>query len=185
MKRKIEKTPRAARSVLDDLILRYEVEQFFNTENELLDTRRFDAWLELLADDLRYWMPLARNRAHGDWSDEWTREGKDLNWFDEGRFEIEQRVRQIATGVHWAEEPVSRTCHMFSNLQIVAATADTVCTRCRFIVYRNRTETETDFFVGKRNDLLRRDGDGGFKLAERRIFLDQNVLLAKNLTVFF
>ena len=41
-----------------------------------------------------------------------------------------------------------------------------------------------DFFVGKREDLLRRDGDA-FKIASRRIFLDQNVLLAKNLTLFF
>ena len=130
-------------------------------------------------------MPLARNRAYGDWSDEWTREGKDLNWFDEGKFEVEQRVKQIATGVHWAEEPVSRTCHMFSNLQITASEDDSVRTRCRFIVYRNRTETETDFLVGKRNDLLRRDSEHGFRIAERQIFLDQNVLLAKNLTLFF
>ena len=185
MKGKTEKTPRAARPALDDLILRYEVEQFFNHENELLDTRQFEAWLDLLADDLRYWMPLARNRAYGDWSDEWTREGKDLNWFDEGKFEVEQRVAQIATGVHWAEEPVSRTSHMFSNLQITDAEADTVRTRCRFIIYRNRTETETDFFVGKRNDLLRRDAKQGFRIVERQVFLDQNVLLAKNLTLFF
>lgn len=185
MKSKVEKTRRAARPALDDLILRYEVEQFFNHENELLDTRRFEAWLDLLAEDLRYWMPLARNRAYGDWQDEWTREGKDLNWFDEGKFEVEQRVAQIATGLHWAEEPVSRTSHMVTNLQVTAAEADTVRTRCRFIVYRNRTETETDFFVGKRNDLLRRDADHGFRIVERQVFLDQNVLLAKNLTLFF
>jgi 3-phenylpropionate/cinnamic acid dioxygenase small subunit len=185
MKGKTENASRRREAVLDDLILHHEVEQFFNHENELLDSRQFDAWLDLLADDLRYWMPLARNRALGRWDDEWTREGKDLNWFDEGRFEIEQRVKQIATGVHWAEEPVSRTCHMIANLQVTEADEREVRTRCRFIVYRNRTETETDFFVGKRNDLLRRDGDGGFKIAERQIFLDQNVLLAKNLTVFF
>ena len=185
MKERTEKTPRTARPALEDLILRHEVEQFFNHENELLDTRQFEAWLDLLADDLRYWMPLARNRAYGAWQDEWTREGKDLNWFDEGKFEVEQRVKQIATGLHWAEEPVSRTSHMFSNLQITAATADTVATRCRFIVYRNRTETETDFFVGKRNDLLRRDAEHGFRITERQVFLDQNVLLAKNLTLFF
>jgi len=185
MKGRTEKTPRTARPVLDDLILRYEVERFFNQENELLDTRQFESWLDLLADDLRYWMPLARNRAYGDWQDEWTREGKDLNWFDEGKFEVEQRVAQIATGVHWAEEPVSRTCHMIANLQVAAAESDTVRTRCRFIVYRNRTETETDFFVGKRNDLLRRDVEHGFRIVERQVFLDQNVLLAKNLTLFF
>ena len=75
--------------------------------------------------------------------------------------------------------------HLFSNLQVSEVAEGEVRTRCRFIVYRNRTETETDFFVGKRSDVLRRQDDGGFKIAVRKIYLDQNVLLAKNLTVFF
>ena len=115
--------------------------------------------------------------------EEHTREGLDLNWFDEGKFELEQRVRQIETGLHWAEEPVSRTSHMFSNLQVTDEDPE-LKTRCRFIIYRNRGETETDFFVGKRNDVLRRNGRS-FKIAAREIFLDQSVLLAKNLTLFF
>lgn len=171
-------------ALLDQLVLRYEVEQFYAMEADLLDTRRFEDWLDLLAEDIRYWMPLASNREFGDWNGEYTREGKDLNWFDEGKFELEQRVKQIMTGLHWAEEPISRTCHMFSNLQVSEADDNTIDARCRFLVYRNRTETETDFFVGKRHDRLRRDG-GGFKVAARELFLDQSVLLAKNLTVFF
>ena len=59
-----------------------------------------------------------------------------------------------------------------------------VSVKSRFIVYRNRVETETDFLVGKREDLLRRV-NGDWKIARRKIVLDQNVLLAKNLTVFF
>ena len=51
-------------------------------------------------------------------------------------------------------------------------------------VYRNRVETEADLLVGKREDLLRRHGDG-WLLARRKIILDQNVLLTKNLTFFF
>ena len=61
---------------------------------------------------------------------------------------------------------------------------DEVTTNSRFIVYRNRVETETDFFVGKRQDVLRKV-EGQWKIASREITLDQNVLLAKNLTVFF
>ncbi len=171
-------------ALLAQLVLRYEVEQFYAMEADLLDTRRFEAWLDLLDEDIRYWMPLASNQEFGDWNGEYTKEGKDLNWFDEGKFELEQRVKQIMTGLHWAEEPVSRTCHMFSNLQVMEADDDLLDVRCRFLVYRNRTETETDFFVGKRHDRLRRDG-GGFKVAARELFLDQSVLLAKNLTVFF
>ncbi|HKC10195.1 MAG TPA: aromatic-ring-hydroxylating dioxygenase subunit beta, partial [Methylomirabilota bacterium] len=54
----------------------------------------------------------------------------------------------------------------------------------RFLIYRNRVETETDLLVGKREDLLRRV-NGGWRIARRKIILDQSVLLAKNLTFFF
>lgn len=171
-------------ALLDSLLLRHEVEQFLYDEAELLDARKFEQWLDLLADDIRYWMPLSRNFAFGEWAEEYTREGHDLNWFDEGKFELEQRVKQILTGKHWAEEPISRTSHMVSNLQVDAQADGLLRARCRFLVYRNRTETETDFFVGKREDLLRREGTT-FKIARRRVFLDQNVLTAKNLTLFF
>lgn len=93
-------------------------------------------------------------------------------------------MKQILTGVHWAEEPLSRVCHMVSNVEILTASPTEVTVRSRFLVYRNRVETETDFFVGKREDVLRKV-DGQWKIARRKILLDQNVLLAKNLTVFF
>jgi 3-phenylpropionate/cinnamic acid dioxygenase small subunit len=174
-------------TALEALLLQRAVEAFFYREAELLDARHFEAWLELLADDVRYWAPLHRNVAFGDWDDEHTREGRDLNWFDEGKFELEQRVKQILTGRHWAEEPLSRTSHMISNVVVRELDERHVEARCRFLVYRNRTEAEWDLFVGKREDRLRRHGAGGddFRIAHRKVYLDQNVLLAKNLTLFF
>ena len=56
--------------------------------------------------------------------------------------------------------------------------------KCRFLIYRNRVETETDILVGKREDLLRR-AEPDWRIAHRKILLDQNVLLSKNLTFFF
>ena len=176
--------------LLDDLLLHFEVERFYANEADLLDNRQFSAWLDLLADDIRYWMPLATNQEAGHWDREHSREGQDLNWFDEGKFELEQRVKQIQTGLHWAEEPISRTTHMFSNLQVNMADdgrpiGDRIEASTRFLVYRNRTDVETDFYVGKRRDHLRRDENGDFKITRREILLDQHVLLSKNLTTFF
>ena len=73
---------------------------------------------------------------------------------------------------------------MVSNVQVLSAAADEVRVKSRFLLYRNRVETETDVLVGKREDVLRRV-NGGFQIARRKIVLDQNVLLAKNLTFFF
>jgi 3-phenylpropionate/cinnamic acid dioxygenase small subunit len=175
--------------LVKQLLSTKEVEQFLYAEAELLDERRFEDWLELLTEDIRYWMPMRRNIKFGDWDREDTREQKDINWIDEGKTTLTQRVKQILTGIHWAEEPLSRVCHIVSNVQVVAISpaeekTEEVTVKSRFLIYRNRVETETDFFVGKREDVLRRVG-GSWKIARRKIVLDQNVLLAKNLTIFF
>ena len=169
---------------LTRLLVKQDVEDFLYHEAELLDERRYEEWLDLFADDVRYWMPMRRNVPADEPEREFTREGADVNWFDEGKDTLTRRVKQIRTGVHWAEQPPSRICHMVSNVQVLEAGADEVRVKSRFLLYRNRVETETDFLVGKREDVLRRV-NGGFRIARRKIVLDQNVLLAKNLTFFF
>ena len=171
------------------LLLKQQIEEFLYHEAELLDERRYEDWLALLADDVRYWMPMRRNVKFGELEREFTREGQDINWFDEGKDTLTRRVQQILTGVHWAEEPLSRLCHMVSNVQLlqvqpsVAAPAE-VTVKCRFLIYRNRVETETDLLVGKREDVLQRV-DEQWKIRQRKVVLDQNVLMVKNLTFFF
>ena len=152
---------------------------------ELLDERRFDEWLDLIAEDIHYYMPMRRNVKFGDQDRENTSDESEISWFDEGKGTLSGRVRQINTGLHWAEEPLSRVCHVVSNVQMHELRGDEVRVKSRFIVYRNRLQDETDFFVGKREDVLRRDPETGWKVAKRKIILDKNVLLAKNVTVFF
>ena len=45
--------------------LKEEVEEFLYEEADLLDQRRYGEWLDLLADDLHYFMPMRRNVAFG------------------------------------------------------------------------------------------------------------------------
>jgi 3-phenylpropionate/cinnamic acid dioxygenase small subunit len=170
--------------------LKQDVEDFLYSESQLLDERQFREWLNLLAEDLVYFMPMRRNVKFGRHAaQENTRLGQDISWFDEDKWTLSKRVEQIMTGVHWAEEPLSRICHMVSNIQILdtrpsVEAAEEVTVRSRFLVYQNRLEDEANLFVGKRTDVLRNGGDS-WKLAKREIILDQSVLLAKNLTVFF
>jgi 3-phenylpropionate/cinnamic acid dioxygenase small subunit len=174
---------------LQDLLLHREIEEFFHAEADLLDERRFEQWLALFTDDVRYWMPLVRNVQFRKDSTEFSREGLDNAWIDEDKRTLSQRVQQLATGIHWAEEPRSRFSHLVTNIRVLEATpsaadAQQVTTKCRFLVYRNRMETETEILVGKRRDTLRRV-DGQWKVARREIFVDQNVMTSKNLTSFF
>ena len=174
---------------IERLLLGQEIADFLYREAELLDERRYREWLDLLAADIRYWMPMRRNVKFGDDEREFTRADRDINWFDEGKDTLVRRVRQIETGIHWAEEPRSRLSHLVTNVQLQGAepsfgAPQEVRVSCRFLIYRNRVETETDLLIGKREDTLRRSGEG-WQIARRKIILDQNVLLTKNLTFFF
>ncbi len=170
--------------------LKADVEDFYYHEADLLDERRFREWLDLLAEDITYFMPIRRNVKFGQHATrENTRQGEGISWFDEDKWTLTKRVDQILTGVHYAEEPLSRITHMVSNVQIKGARPEVGDAReldvsSRFLVYQNRVEYETYTFVGKRTDLIRKTSDG-WKIARREILLDQNVLLAKNLSTFF
>ncbi|MCC8984562.1 3-phenylpropionate/cinnamic acid dioxygenase subunit beta [Bradyrhizobium acaciae] len=170
--------------------LKADVEDFYYHEADLLDDRRFRDWLELLTEDISYFMPIRRNVKFGQQAArENTKRGEGISWFDEDKWTLTKRVEQILTGVHYAEEPLSRITHMVSNVQIKQVRPDIGTAReldvaSRFLVYQNRVEYETYIFVGRRNDTLRLT-DAGWKIARREILLEQNILLAKNLTTFF
>ena len=156
-----------------------EIEEFFYAEADLLDERRFEDWLELLTDDVRYVVPVQQDVQSGpDWQSD------DVAWFDEGKETLTQRVLQLRTGVHWAEEPPSRVSHLISNVRVVRVRGDEAMVRSRFLVHRSRLADEVDLFVGRREDTLRQV-DGSWRIAHRTVLLDQNVLQAKNLTIFF
>src|SRR5258708_8971653 len=127
------------------LLLTQEIAQFLYAEAEMLDERRHDEWLALLAEDIRCVMPMRRNVKYGDTARECARETEEISWFDEGKDTLTRRVRQIQTGIHWAEEPQSRITHMVSNVQLLQVTPDVstpreVMVKSRFLIYRNRVE---------------------------------------------
>jgi 3-phenylpropionate/cinnamic acid dioxygenase small subunit len=64
---------------------------------------------------------------------------------------------------------------------------DEYLVRTNFLLYRGRLQREVDLFAGVREDLLRRspEAEHGWLIARRKVTLDQAVLLAKNLSIFF
>ena len=173
-----------------------EVEQFLYREVRLLDERRFREWLELFTDDVRYWMAGRSNRYPRSSKaiaildpdryveDDLSQEGE-LAILEETKQTLSQRVARLDTGMAWAEDPPSRSRHLITNIEVEPGdAANEVKVYSNFMVYRSRAETEQDFYVGARRDLLRRVA-GSWKIADRKIILDQNVLLAKNVSIFF
>jgi 3-phenylpropionate/cinnamic acid dioxygenase small subunit len=180
---------------MDEAVIR-EVEQFLYREARLLDERRFHEWLELFTEDVRYWMAARTNRypRHSKAisildparyvDDDSTREDE-LAVLDETKASLEARVARLETGMAWAEDPPSRTRHVVSNIEVEPGPVSGELTvHANFVVYRSRAESEQDFYVGGRRDLLRRVS-GTLKIAGRKMTLDQNVLAAKNVSIFF
>jgi 3-phenylpropionate/cinnamic acid dioxygenase small subunit len=180
--------PHLAQERLAYLSLMREIEDFFHKEADLLDEREYDKWLDLFTEDVVYWMPMRKNVSYANRGNDITAED-DVAWFHDDKETLTKRVRQIQTGLHWADEPISRVSHVITNIRLAEpiSTLDEgaqTTTTCRFIVYRNRLESETDLLVGRREDTLTR-AHGELKISRRQIILDQSVLLAKNLTMFF
>jgi 3-phenylpropionate/cinnamic acid dioxygenase small subunit len=170
--------------------LKQEIEEFLYQEADLLDSRKFREWLDLLADDLVYFMPIRRNVKFGEHDErENTRQGEGISWFDEDKWTVTKRVEQVLTGVHYAEEPLSRVTHMVSNVRLLdikpsVENPHEVTVGSRFLVFQSRVEYEQYTFIGRRTDTLRRNGDS-WLIARRELILEQNVLLAKNLSILF
>lgn len=170
--------------LVGNLALRLEIEEFLANEAHLLDQRMFREWLDLVTDDVEYWMPVRSTRARSDMANEFAKIGE-LAFFDDDKSLLEERVRKLDTGYSWAEDPPSRTRHIYTNLRILDHSIDDeVDISCNFIVYRTRLERDEDIWVGRRDDKLRRV-NGSWRLAKRHIFLDQVSVVSKNMSILF
>jgi 3-phenylpropionate/cinnamic acid dioxygenase small subunit len=166
--------------------LQFEIEQFLYAEADLLDRRRFHDWHALMTDDIHYWMPVRFNRLRRELDHEYSRPDE-VAHFDEDNQSLLLRIKRLDTGRAWAEDPPSRTRHMVTNVRASATeNPDEFQSACCFFLYRSRLERQVDLFVGGREDLLRRaDNSYGFQIARRTIYLDQTVVMANNMSVFF
>ncbi len=163
------------------LELEREIGEFFYREAELLDSNRLEDWLELLAEDISYEMPvrITRERSQPDVCSQ-------MRHFSEDRRSLELRVRRLGTDFAWAENPSSRTRRFISNIRVeTTSNPNEVKARSYFLLYRSRgASTQVELISGERQDLLRKLA-GGWKLASRLIIVDQAVLGTRNLAIFF
>lgn len=170
-------------SLQAQMLLRFEAEDFLYGEAELLDDRRLDEWLALLTDDVHYWMPIRRTTTAKEVAQEFTRPGE-MAFFDDDRRILEMRVQRLSVGRAWAEDPPSRTRRLITNVRILSVADDELTVTSNFHLYRTRLDSEEDSWIGRREDLLRRE-NGQLKLARRHIFLEQTVILSQNMSNLF
>lgn len=164
-----------------DAALQHDIEQFLYVEADLLDCRRFDDWLELFSADASYVMPLRVTRES-----QVPDQGGAGRVFADNRDTLGIRVRRLGTEYAWAEQPASRTRHLVANVRISpTAVAGEYEVASNILVYRNRGDDPGhDLYAGSRVDLLRHT-DSGWRIAGRRVLLDQANIAGNSLSIFF
>lgn len=168
---------------VEAVVRQHLVEQFYYAEAALLDGHRYREWLDLLAEDLHYFVPIRRTRLRADLDKEFTKPGQ-MAFFDDTKAMLADRVGKLETGRAWAEDPPSRTRHLITNVRVVADDGRELDVASNFHLYRTRLKSEEDSWIGSRRDLLRRV-DGDLQVARRTVYLEQTVLLSRNLSNFF
>lgn len=87
-----------------------EVKDFYREETRLLDGHRYEEWLDMLTEDVRYQVPLRETREEPD---------KEIqgNFYhvNDDKFQLELRVERLETEFAWSEDPPTRTRHLLFN----------------------------------------------------------------------
>lgn len=164
--------------------IHHEVSQWLYREARLLDEERFRDWLEMLAPDIHYWLPLRENRFRRDRRPE---PGPDncASVYNDDRFDLELRIKRFETGLVWSEDPPPRTNRVVTNIEVMAQADDSLLkVYSNLSICRSRRQDEEVSFNAKRRDTLRRI-DGRWKLARRHILVTHHVFLDENVSVFF
>jgi 3-phenylpropionate/cinnamic acid dioxygenase small subunit len=151
-----------------------DIQQFLNWEAALLDQRRFDEWLELFTSDVHYWMPVVGGRVATE---------TELAWFDDDKASLALRIQRLSTKEAHAETPPSRTRRLIGTV-LLDLNDDGIHVNSNFLIYRTRRERDMDLFAGLREDVLRRE-NGAWRIARRKIMLDQDILANQTLSIFF
>lgn len=158
------------------------VEQFLFREARLLDNECWDDWLALMAEDIHYWMPTMENRRRADKNGSHALDRGAL--YNDDLRDLTRRVTRFKQPTAWAEDPATRHAHVVSGIEVYQGEQPgEFIVHSTFVNYRSRVEKDNDLLVGRREDVLRADGDS-FRLARRKIIITQSVLMAKNLNTF-
>lgn len=163
--------------------LERDIVAFQRREILLLQSERFDEWLELLTDDISYWMPMVVNTTR---RENIERNREDLSYYDEDMPSLRLRTKRLASTLAWSEDPKARRRYFVQLLSIEAAPdqPDELDVNSNIQVYMSRGEKQESHFVGGREDRLRNVG-GEWKIARRKVIIDRTIVVDRFLNTLF
>ena len=155
------------------------VSEFLAHEARLLDYGREHDWLDLLADDLLYEIPIRS-------ATEPRREEFDLVGYRirDTKKHMETRISRLDTGHAYSEVPPSRTLRLIGSVEVHDTENEGEYTAySSLLVYRQRgIDPHFDLIPARREDLIRFT-PAGARLVRRRVLNTETSLETPNLAV--
>jgi 3-phenylpropionate/cinnamic acid dioxygenase small subunit len=168
----------------------FAAQSWLVAEARLLDARRFDLWLDLLDEQVRYRVPdrsFVTQSDVGDFSawsvDAELEHPQGLALIDDDLVALRQKVARLQTGMAWSEMPASMARRLVGNVVVESGDDEGLSVVSTLFLSKVRREAAS-LFTAERRDRLVRYGDS-FRLRDRYVVLDQVVLHADNLSLLF
>jgi 3-phenylpropionate/cinnamic acid dioxygenase small subunit len=135
-------------------------EQFLYYEARLLDTQRYEEWLQLFTDDATYWVPLEKDQEDPLETSSIIHDDRTL---------LELRVKQARHPRAHARQPLARTVHQVGNVMVLSEddSAIRVASTLQLVEFRAEKQRLWGALVEHR---LRRAGES-FRIAHKRVDL--------------
>jgi 3-phenylpropionate/cinnamic acid dioxygenase small subunit len=140
--------------------LQRRVEQFLFYQAELLDTKCWQGYIDLFADEGVYWMPARPEQT--EWLDS-------ASIFAEDKQLMSVRMGRITHPNAWSQAPLWETNHVLGNVVIEELAETRIRVRSRFQVLELRRDQLRSLAGVYRHTLLRREED--FKIELQRVDL--------------
>jgi 3-phenylpropionate/cinnamic acid dioxygenase small subunit len=130
--------------------LQHEVEQFLYRQAELLDTKKWEEWIDLFSEDGLYWMPPDASYKTWDGQPAIFAEDKNLMNVRRGR---------VLHPDAWSQRPLWGTNHVVSNVVLRKTSGDQIEVTSRFHMMELRRD-DVRHFAGMYTHHLKKTKDG-------------------------
>jgi len=136
------------------------VEQFLYRQADLLDSKRWQEYIDLFTPDGIYWMPAEPGQT--------TWEGVPAI-FAEDRNLMTVRMKRVQHPDAWSQRPLWGTNHVVSNVIIERESSREVVARSRFHMMELRRDDVRHFAGTYRHHLVRATSGDGFRITLQRV----------------
>jgi 3-phenylpropionate/cinnamic acid dioxygenase small subunit len=155
----------------NDMSSNHDVQQFLYREARLMDEHRYDDWLALWTPEAHYWLPCKDEDGGLD---------SKIALVNEDIAGLQDRIKRLKSGAHYAQDPKSRMSRIVSNVEIVGEDGEAVTVASVFNLTTVR-RGKVEVVAGRALHRLK-PVDGDLRMASKKIYLVGNNDVMTNLT---